>query len=112
MLTLQFQDFNQVILLNWAEQSHHGCDFGDFSSLQAETGHTNYFGPTTPGTGGLPAYFRLLKRPLTSFTEETYFFMRYETFTKSPFLDKCCLQSLNKNGFVVHFHYKIVQIYR
>ena len=40
MLTLQFQDFNQVILLNWAEQSHHGCDFGDFSSLQAETGHT------------------------------------------------------------------------
>ena len=73
MLTLQFQDFNQVILLNWAEQSHHGCAFGDFSSLQAETGHTNYFGPTTPGTGGLPAYFRFLKRPLTSFTEETYF---------------------------------------
>ena len=36
--------------------------------------HCNYFGPMTPGTEGLPAIFRFLKRPLIAFIEDTYVF--------------------------------------
>ena len=34
----------------------------------------NYFGPTMPGRGSLPAYSRFLKRPLTAFTDDSYVF--------------------------------------
>ena len=36
--------------------------------------HCNYFGPMTPGTGGLPANFRFLKRPFFGVFEDTYVF--------------------------------------
>ena len=36
--------------------------------------HCNYFGPMTPGTVGLPANFRFLRRPLIAFIEDTHVF--------------------------------------
>ena len=53
--------------------------------------HCNYFGPMTPGTGGLPANFRFLKRPLIAFIEDTYVFC-YIKQAKRAFIYK--MQSL------------------
>ena len=54
--------------------------------------HCNYFSPTVPGRGGLPAYFKILKRTLIAFTEDTYIFC-YIKQAKSPFIYK--MLSLN-----------------